>query len=203
MPDSLARVAETIYPSLESINRNRLMDAAIACMRSMPLNKITMQHIAQHSGIVRQTVYNYYASKNELLAATFQREGTALAVAVAGVIQAFADLEDKFVEGFLFVIHHFPRNPVLAKVIEPGSDFLGTVGMRHYPFAVFGQVAFREVFEAHPVLMAEAEEISELWVRNALSLLTMPAAQPRSPEALAAYVRRRLVPGLGLSRLAS
>ena len=186
------------YASLESINRHKLMDAAIACMQELPLNKITMQHIAAKSGIVRQTVYNYYSNKNELLAATFQREGIKLAEAVAAQIKPLPTVEEKFVQGFVFVVENFGRNPVLAKVIEPGSDFLGTVGMVHYPFAAFGQLVFHDVFEANPALAAQAEEISELWVRNSMSLLTMPAAKQRTAQELADYVRRRLVPGLGL-----
>lgn len=188
------------YPSLEEINRNKLMDAAVACMNEYPLNKITMQHIAERSGIVRQTVYNYYSNKNELLAATFEREGIKMANAVAEAIKAFATTEDKFVEGFVFVVDNFPRNPILAKVIEPGSDFLATVGHAHYPFAAFGQLAFHEVFAANPALMAQSEEISELWTRNTMSFLSMPGPEQRSHAELAAYVRRRLLPGLGLGR---
>ncbi|HEY9032761.1 MAG TPA: TetR/AcrR family transcriptional regulator [Pseudomonadales bacterium] len=190
--------AEPHYPSLESINRNKLMDAAISCLQAMPLNKITMQHIAAKSGIVRQTVYNYYSNKNELLAAAFQREGIKMAEAVAAHIKPLACIEDKFVAGFVFVVQNFARNPILARVIEPGSDFLGTVGMTHYPFAAFGLLSYHEVFDANPALSEQAEEISELWVRNCLSLLTMPAAHQRSPAELADYVRRRLVPGLHL-----
>lgn len=186
------------YPTLEDINRHRLMDAAVACMQENPLNKITMQHIAERSGIVRQTVYNYYSNKNELLAATFEREGLKLAEEVSAYIRSIPLLENKWVEGFVYVVENFAKNPVLAKVIEPGSDFLATVGHAHYPFAAFGQLAFADVFAAHPKLMVDAEEISELWTRNAMSFLSMPGPEQRTHEELAAYVRRRLLPGLGL-----
>lgn len=184
--------------TLEAANRNKLMDAAISCMESLPLNKITMQHIATKSGIVRQTVYNYYSNKNELLAATFEREGIKLADALADTIRSTPHLEDKFVKGFIFVVENFAKNPILAKVIEPGSDFLMTVGMTHYPFSAFGQWAYKDVFEEHPHLQAQSEEISELMTRNAMSFLSMPGQYQRSSDELAAYVRKRLIPGLGL-----
>lgn len=183
---------------LELSNRNKLMDAAISCMETLPLNKITIQHIAEKSGIVRQTVYNYFHNKNDLLAATFEREGLYMAIAMADWIRPFQDLEEKFVQGFVFVVENFAKNPILAKVIEPGSDFLITVGMTHYPFSAFGQLAYKDVFAEYPHLQAQSEEISELMTRNAMSFLSMPGQYQRSREELASYVRRRLIPGLGL-----
>lgn len=190
--------AKENYPSLEDINRNKLMDAAIACIQEYSLNKITMQHIAEKSGIVRQTVYNYYCNKHALLAAAFEREGLDMAQQVARAVQSIDNVEEKFIAGFLFVLDNFPRNPILAKVIEPGSDFLGTVGMMHYPFRAFGLLAFEEVFAANPGLQEDAEEICELWTRNALSFLTMPGPEQKSPAEMAGYVKKRLIPGLGL-----
>ena len=192
----MTAIASITYPTLEAINRDKLMDAAVACMQESPLNKITMQHIAEKSGIVRQTVYNYFRNKNGLLAAAFEREGIKLAEAVAEAIKAFDNVDDKWVEGFVFVVENFAKNPVLAKVIEPGSDFLFTVGMTHYPFGNFGQLAFREIFETHAELMPDAEEISELWTRNAMSFLTMPGQVQRTHEELADFARRRLLPGI-------
>lgn len=186
------------YPSHEDILRKRLLDAGIACVQEYGIQKTSMRHIAEKSGIVRQTVYNYYGSKNELLAAAFQREGIQLALAIAAHIQSVDGIAEQFVEGFLYVIEHFPKNPILALVIEPGSTFLSTVGMAYYPFAPFGQLAFQPVFTAHPELAAQSEEMSELWTRNAMSFLTMPGPAPRSRAEMADYVRRRLVPGLGL-----
>lgn len=181
----------------EDATREKLMDAAVTCIADMPLKKITMTHIAEKSGIVRQTVYNYFENKNQLLAATLEREGLKLAQAVAQHIASFNAIEDKYIEGFLYVLQHFPQNPLLAKVIEPGSDFLSTVGMRYYPFAAFS-ICYEDVYKAHPELQEQAEEISEHWIRNCLSFLTMPAAKQRSQEEMREYVKRRLLPGLHL-----
>jgi AcrR family transcriptional regulator len=184
--------------SQEDFTRQRLLDAGILCVKELGIARTGMRHIAERSGLVRQTVYNYYKSKNELLAAAFEREGVKMALAVQAHILSVEGVAEKFVEGFLFVVEQFPRNPILALVLEPDSSFLNTVGMTYYPFAPFGLLAFREVFECDAVLAAQAEEISEYWTRNALSFLTMLGTTKRSREEMADYVRRRLLPGLHL-----
>lgn len=186
------------YPRHDEQVRQRLQDAAIACLREQGFNKVTMRHIGERAGLVRQTVYNYYRSKHEVLAAAFMREGMALAQDVARHIRQIEGVDNRFVEGFLYVVEQFPRNPVLALVLEPGSDFLARVGMSYWPFSEIGRVTFAEIFQQHPALAAQAEEISEHWSRNAMSFLTLRGPTERSREELAAYVRRRLLPGLGL-----
>jgi AcrR family transcriptional regulator len=186
------------YPSHDELVRQRLMDAAIACVQDMGLAKVNMRQIAERAGLVRQTVYNYYPNKNRLLAEAFNREGVQFARAIADHIRHLDDAAAQLVAGFLYVVEHFPQNPILALVLEPGSDFLRQVGMSYYPFGPFGEIAFGEVFASHPALAAEAEEISEYWTRNALSFVTLRGATERSRDELADYVRRRLLPGLPL-----
>lgn len=184
------------YPSYDEQVRQRLQDAAIACVRELGFNKVSMRHIAERSGLVRQTVYNYYSSKFDLLGEAFLREGTQLAQAIADHIRGIDSIEDQFVEAFLYLLEALPRNPILALMVEPGNEFLSSIRM-DLPFDQFGQLAFGDVFLSHPALGAQAEEISEYWSRNALSFLTFRTTE-RSREELELYVRRRLVPGLRL-----
>jgi len=186
------------YPGYDEQVRQRLQDAAIACVREVGVGKVSMRQIAAHAGMVRQTVYNYYPNKNQLLADAFNREGTRLALAIADHIRDVVTAEDQFIEAFLYVVEHFPRNPILALMLESGGDFLRVVGMSYYPFGPFGQLAFAELFRANPPLAEQAEEISEFWARNALSFLTLRGATERTREELEDYARRRLLPGLHL-----
>ena len=187
------------YPSHDEQVRQRLQDAALACVRELGFNKVSMRHIAERSGLVRQTVYNYYSSKFDLLGEAFLREGTQLALEIADHIRAIDNIEDQFVETFLYLVEALPRNPILALMVEPGNEFLSTIRM-DLPFDQFGQLVFGDVFRNHPALGAHAEEISEYWSRNALSFLTFRTTE-RSREELESYVRRRLVPGLRLQDL--
>lgn len=187
-----------IYPTQEEITRNKLLDAGIVCIDRYGIKKTNMRLIAEQSGIARQTVYNYFSSKNELLSAAFFREGVKLGEAAARYVEQFNAAGDKLVEGFLFIHDNFPRNPILAKVIDPGIDFFGTVGLRNYPFAMFGDLVFAQVFADHPYLRPDAESICELWIRNVMSLLTMPGPAVKTPDDIRKYVRERLLPGVGV-----
>ncbi len=198
MPAAATAQPLASYPSHDELVRQRLMDAAIACVQDVGLAKVAMRQIAERAGLVRQTVYNYYPNKNQLLSDAFNREGALFAQAIADHIGTVGGAGEQFVAAFLFVVEHFPRNPILALVLEQGSEFLRQVGMSYYPFGPFGEIAFARLFAEQPALAGQTEEISEYWTRNALSFLTMRGATERNRDELADYVRRRLLPGLGL-----
>lgn len=178
--------------------RHRLQDAAIACVSELGFSKVRMRDIGDRVGLARQTVYNYYGSKHEVVAAAFMREGMEFAQEIAKHILSFDGLDNKFVEAFLFVLERFPKNPVLALVLDCDGDFLAKAGMSYWLFGDVGRVVFADVFHEFPYLAEQAEEISEYWSRNAMSFLTLRGHNERSREELDGYVRRRLLPGLCL-----
>ena len=186
------------YPTPEELTRNRLLDAGIACLDRHGLKKTTMRLIAEESGIVRQTVYNYFQNKYDLLSAAFEREGLLLGEETARFIERFDSVDDKFVEGFLYIHDHFPRNPILANVLDPTQNFVARAGLSSVPFAVYGELVFKAVFEEHPYLKPHIEEISELWTRNVLSFLMLPGPRKKTRNELKQFVRRYLLPGIHL-----
>jgi len=54
--------------------RDRILEAATALFKKLPVSKITMADIAREAGIVRSTVYKVFANKEELLNALFALE---------------------------------------------------------------------------------------------------------------------------------
>lgn len=189
------------YPSPEDIMKNRLMDGCIASIQGKGLSKTSIRDIAEETGIARQTVYKHFQNKHAILAATLQREGFAFALEVADYIRDISDIEDKFVMGFVYVVEHFSQNPILAQVVEPGSTFLKDVGMQYFGFADFGQAVYQQVFDKYPELKKDSEAISELWIRNSLSFISMPGPK-KSQQEFIRFIRERLIPGIGLQRIA-
>lgn len=51
--------------------RQRILDGASATLQRMPLAKMTMEDIAQASGIARQTIYRHFANRDEIVIALF------------------------------------------------------------------------------------------------------------------------------------
>ncbi|CAA0082548.1 Tetracycline repressor protein class D [BD1-7 clade bacterium] len=185
------------YPTSEEIMRNRLIDGCLDAIRDTGMAKISIRRIAEKTGIARPTVYKHFRNKNDILAAALQREGLSFGLQVADVARHETDIAEKFITGFIYVVDNFAKNPILAQIFAPGSTFLQDVGMKDFTFAEFGQIAFAEAFEANPTLMEQSEEISEHWIRSALSFIAMPGT-PRHEADFRGYIKRRLLPGLCL-----
>lgn len=189
---------QATYPSYEDVLKARIMDAAIVCMKEKGIDKTRIGDIATVLGISRQTIYNYFANKNELFDAIFSREAIALADRIARHIEKFKKLDDKFTQAFLCAVDEIPRNPVLSHLITSGGQFLQEVGHSRERMQAFGELVLYQVFEEHPQLQRDSQEICEFMSRNIVSFLLMPDPNPRSPKELEGYVRRRLLPGLGI-----
>lgn len=174
------------------------MDAAILCMKDKGMDKTRIGDIARELGISRQTIYNYFENKTQLFNAIFSREAFSLAQSIADYIDRYDSLDDKFTQAILFAIDAFPQNTVLAHVITSGGQYLQEVGHSREQMQAFGVLVLGKVFEQYPALQKESLEICEFLSRNIISFLLMPDPQPRSKQELEGYVRRRVLPGLGL-----
>lgn len=185
------------YPSREEVTRNRIMDACVRAIADFGLEGLKLKHIIELSGLSRQTIYNYYGNRNEIIQAAFAREGLAVCQACAEIIRQYESMEDKFVKGFVFMYEALPANPVLRQIIDHHYEFLSVVGLDNYPLQAFGSQCFGEVFEASPILAASLEEISDYWARSLLSTLLFSGSFG-GEGGLEGYVRRRLLPGLAI-----
>lgn len=177
--------------------KNRIMDACIVSIGNHGIEKASIQDIANEADIARQTIYKYFENKIEVLTSTFQREGLAFALDVNQHIKGMG-IESAFIEAFVYVVMNFEKNPILAQLISRGSTFLNDVGMKHFEFSQLGIIVFSDIFDKNKPLQKQADEISELWTRNALSMIAMPSHKRKTQKELRSYVKRRLIPGLHL-----
>ena len=189
------------YPTRESITRERIMDACVRGIAQHGLHNLKVKHIIDSSGISRQTLYNHYRNRNDIIRDAFVREGVRVSEACANEITRYASVEDKFVKGMVFMHGALPRNPIMSQIVLHHREFLDVIGLGTVPLDQFGRLCFAAVIEAHPALEPEFAEISELWSRSVLSFLLFEGEKKRSEQELEDYIRRRLAPGLGLARL--
>lgn len=178
--------------------RDRIMDGCMQAIAEHGIESLKARHIIEAAGVSRQTVYNHYPSHKAILQATFAREGIRVSLACADAIRAYRSVEDKFVKGMVFMYQQLPRNPVLNLIVQYHHRFLEAIGLEMMPLKEFGRLCFGEVFAAHPKLAQDMEEMSELWARSVLSLFLFDDQANRDPAELEGYIRRRLLPGLGL-----
>ncbi len=178
--------------------RERLMDAALACLQRYGLEKTGMGDIAAAAGVTKPTLYSYFASRDELLHAALARAGRALGERIAHHARRFAAPADQVVEAVLFCLREIPNEPGLAVSSRSQADGFGArAALRPAGLAIARQV-LAELFADRPELLDDVDELAEILIRWMLSLLAVDGPVPREERELRALLHRRMVPGLGL-----
>ena len=178
--------------------RDRLMDAAIACLQRYGLEKTGMGDIASAAGVTKPTLYNYFASRDDLLHSALARAGASLGERLIEHACSFPTSADQVVEAVLFCLREIPNEPGLAVTSRSQADGFGArVALRPAGLAIARHV-LAELLADRPDLQGELEEVAEILVRWMLSLLALEGPAPRSESELRSLLHRRMVPGLGL-----
>jgi AcrR family transcriptional regulator len=103
--------------------RQQILTAAVSAASVHGVSRLSMTDVARVAGISRPTLYRYFASKEELLAAALLAETSVL---VAQVIEAVAPLDDprEAIEmGILVTLRLARAHPLLDRIVrtEPES----------------------------------------------------------------------------------
>ena len=84
-------------PPLQSDRRTEILDAAEACFVRSGFHRTTMQDVARAAGMVPGNLYNYFPSKNAIVAGLTERDRAKIADDFASLADA-ADLMEAFRE---------------------------------------------------------------------------------------------------------
>ncbi len=188
--------------------RRRLVEAARACVARTGLAKTTIEDVATEANVSRQTVYRYFADRDELLLAGILAELASQEVvpdrseAMARSARTPEDAVASLVEGVVTTLGSIAANPVLASLLATeGESVRATLeGASHAlfrgyadelrPWLVLGQDAGLLRSDVHP------DEIAELVLRITLSLMTIDGPVHRDPDELRRYLCTFLTPAL-------
>ena len=178
--------------------RERLMDAAIVCLQRYGLEKTGVGDIAAAAGGTKPTIYNYFASRDELLHSAVHRASVALGERLLEHALRFEAPADQVVEAVLFALREIPNEPALAVTTHSSGDGFGPrAGLRPASLELASGL-LRALFADRPDRLEDVEEIAEVLIRWMLSLLTLEGPAPREEPELRALLHRRMIPGLGL-----
>jgi AcrR family transcriptional regulator len=178
--------------------RERLLEVAPGCIERNGIPATGIAHVAQEAGVSRPTVYRYFKDREELIRSVLLQAGLRLANEVQEQIRAFDDPGDKVVEATLFTLRAIRENAVLREVWQPAMfDAYLLQGFTQPASIMFTRVALSEIIESTGWDEDEATEAMEFMLRMILSLLAAPEPV-RSEVELRHFLRRRLVPALGL-----
>ncbi|MCW3040236.1 MAG: TetR family transcriptional regulator [Solirubrobacterales bacterium] len=100
-------------PALEAIT-----DAALRQFELFGMARSTMDQISRRAKIARVTLYRRFPGKDALIDAVIQRELRRFLADLDAAVQPFEDVDDRLVEGFIFVLGAMRNHTLLQRVLD-------------------------------------------------------------------------------------
>ena len=179
------------------ITRQRIFAGAMTCIERWGIEKTTLNDIAKAAGCSRQTLYNYFSNKQELLAAALDEAGLQFRQRVLEQAMRFEDAETSLVETMVYTIVNLPREPYLNILVD--SHFFGSFLSEFYDTDLsrerIGEIT-RVCLRNAPDLLPHVDEIGEITSRFLVSIIMSQEGTRRSEADLKDFIRRRVMPGL-------
>jgi AcrR family transcriptional regulator len=172
---------------------DRIVVAAADLAQQQPWERVSYSAIAERAGTSRPTLYAYFPTRQDLyerVLATVAGQITQRVVSRAATARTGADF---VVEITAACILEFRENPTTSAIslVRPGGVLA--------PSSLAVTASFLEpLIEREPQLEPHLEEIAETLIRFLLSFVMFESDRTSTPHALREYLRRRLVPALGL-----
>lgn len=183
--------------------RDRLLTGTLECLRAGGIERTTIAAVSRASGLSRPTIYAHFATLDDLIHEAVQSAAVELSARLGREL-ANVDLPgDRLVEFVVAAHREFKADPVVGLLMEvtvaPGLSHHGTL-----PAAMFelSREPVAAVLRNDPEALERLDEIIETTMRFLVSVLTYSSENTSSDERLRAYLRRALVPALGLSAVA-
>jgi AcrR family transcriptional regulator len=181
----------------------RILDAAVTEAAAQGVAHVTVDGIAQRSGVSRATVYRKCRGREGLLAAMTLREGQRMSEQVAAAMAA-AGPGDEFVEGFVAAVRLARGHPIVSRMIHLEVHRLvaaataedGALFKLGCAFVASGLGRARK---AGRVSHVDIEEAAETVIRIFAGLILVPVHHRidlDSDDSIRAYARRTLAPML-------
>jgi AcrR family transcriptional regulator len=159
-----------------------------------------LAEIAKEAGVTRPTVYRYFADRHAIFRAAFTKAALRLAIGADEAMRARTTPCERAIEAVTYFVLALPNDPCLRLALtEDGLGEFTSQALLDGDALSHARAVLGPLFELSPELLEDAEEITEITLRFALSLLMVPSPQPRGPEELRAFLRRRLLPAIGLA----
>jgi len=177
--------------------RERILAAASRCVTRFGLHKTRLADVAAEAGVTRQTVYRYFSSVNDMLAA----------VAADGVVdfldrmgEALAQVRtpaDAVVETIVYCLDVLPTEPALGLMLRAGETEFFTTGATSSSAIELGAEMLRRLpvdWVGHGYDDEAMTGLAELVMRIWLSFQMYPNHPARSADEMRAFLRRWVVP---------
>ena len=187
-------------PADDTEARKRILGAALNSIERRGPRLTTLTEVAADVGITRPTIYRYFASTEELLAAAARIALDHWTARIGRLVGHLTDPADVLVEAVASVIEQLPDEPLLAVLLE--SDRMRVMSRQMVMPAAISRS--RAMLERTGVDWAAAgfagprmDDLVEYVLRMIQSMVIAPPDPPRSPTALRDYLRQWIAPVMG------
>ena len=180
--------------------QQRIVDAAVACVKRWGIEKVTLNDIAREAGVTRPTVYSYFSNRDEVVQFALLQSAYVFAQKLLRHIENYIQPEMRVIEAMMFSLKQLPKEPSLALMSDSGlAEILNENALRQAEGNEIRRGIFRLIFAGVEVDDSELDELTEVASRFLMSLLTMKSNKQRSEKEMRGFLCRRLLPALGLN----
>lgn len=175
--------------------QQRILDAAISCMKKWGLDKTSLNDIARVAGVTRPTVYSYFESRDQVISAALMRAAIAFGQRLIEHFGQYRRPQERLIEALLFSLRELPKEPYLEVLTRNDlSSFVNNDALMNEAGWELSLALFREIFAGMVMEDEDLFEISEITIRLLLSLLMTRGPRHRSDAEMRGFLQRRLLP---------
>ena len=179
--------------------QNKIIEAAIVCVKRWGVEKVNLNDIAKEAGVTRPTVYSYFSNRDEIIQQALLQSAYIFGAKAIKHLQKFETARERTVEAVVYSLKKLPKEPSLALLKNTDmSNIINNNGLS----TPEGQLILRSLFQIILIEKSfddnELDEIAEVTARFMLSLLTIKSPKKRNDKELRGFIERRLLPSLGL-----
>ena len=179
--------------------QQKILDAAIACVKQWGIEKTSLNDIAKQAGVTRPTVYSYFPNRNDVIRTALLQSGYSFAKRLKDHLQLFSNSADRLLESVIFSLEELPKEPYLALLSESKADISGYINQDALSDSEGQAICldlFVMIFADSKISDDDLIEVMEFTVRLALSLLMMPGPIKRDSQQLRRFLQNRLLPAV-------
>lgn len=178
--------------------RERTLEAVEKLIADGGLRAVSIASVAAAAGVSRQTVYTLFGTREELISESITQLSSRVLVEIVERLEAIDDPGEYVVELLVAGRNAFRGSPALAVLLFPETGnpmFDSEVLAAAAPFA---EAFVGPLFERAPALEDHRAEVVETLLRFGMSVLTFDSDLIRTDAGLRHYLRRTLLPALGI-----
>lgn len=186
-------------PRDEDEARARILQVAQRCVERFGYDKTRLADVADELGVTRQTVYRYFPSVSDMLAAVAESGVQGFLDRMARDLAYVSSPAEAVTETVLYCLRVLPEEPALGLMLRAGQAELFTRGGTSPRAIALGAVMLRRFhvgWEEAGFGDREMEGLAEVVMRLYFSLLQYPSEPARSDDELRAFLDTWLGPAL-------